>query len=213
MCKNNKKCLWKVSNFTQRCFVGILSLLSYWNKFFLRLFALFHFLLKLCSFKRENLWRNISCLFCFALYAFANYHSFRRFCWREKYHLWFLNYNTIYWIHKKYPNWGYSCWLCQGKGSENLPSSAVLKISMQADFEDKMINWKRFPVLQNKNAIASSQSLIYKVPKSCIEANEKRIRLALSNFSHCFDYIDKIMWYSLWLYEKLITKQNQQEIC
>lgn len=84
---------------------------------------------------------------------------------------------------------------------------------MKADFENKMMNWKRFPVLQNKKAIASSQSLIYKVPKLCIEATEKRNRLSLSNFSHCFDYSDKVMWYSLWLYEKLITKQNQEEIC
>lgn len=125
-------------------YASILSLLSNWNKFFLWLFALFHFLLKLCSFKRENLWRNISCLFCFALYTFANYHSFRRFCWREKYHLWFLNCNAIYWIHKKYPNRGYSCWLCQEKGVENLPSSAVLKISCKLILRTKWWTEKDF---------------------------------------------------------------------
>lgn len=132
-------------------YASILSLLPNWNNFFLRLFALFHFLLKLCSFKRENLWRNISCLFCFALYTFANYHSFRRFCWREKYHLWFLNCNTIYWIHKKYPNRGYSCWLCQEKGGENLPSSAVLKISCKLILRTKWWTEKDFQYSKTRN--------------------------------------------------------------
>lgn len=145
--QKQQTCLWKVSNFTQRCFVGMQVFYPCYQTeiiFFLRLFALFHFLLKLCSFKRENLWRNISCLFCFALYTFANYHSFRRFCWREKYHLWFLNCNTIYWIHKKYPNRGYSCWLCQEKGGENLPSSAVLKISCKLILSTKWWTEKDF---------------------------------------------------------------------
>lgn len=62
----------------------------------------------------------------------------------RKYHLWFLNCNTIYWIHKKYPNRGYSCWLCQEKGGENLPSSAVLKISCKLILSTKWWTEKDF---------------------------------------------------------------------
>lgn len=84
---------------------------------------------------------------------------------------------------------------------------SVRTILQPADFENKMINWKRFPVLRNKNAIISSQFLVQN--HVLRQINEKKNCLALSNFSCGFD---KVMWYSLWPDEKLITKQNQEEI-
>ena len=142
--QKQQTCLWKVSNFTQRCFVGMQVFYPCYQTDFFTTFCSVSFFIKTMLFQKGKPLKKHFLFILLALYTFANYHSFRRFCWREKYHLWFLNCNTIYWIHKKYPNRGYSCWLCQEKGGENLPSSAVLKISCKLILRTKWWNEKDF---------------------------------------------------------------------